>query len=273
MKLLLGLWLFAAVLLVPLAAHAQETPPPRDFSARFETGFGAWTSRTPETSVFQYRFTLAPEFAYRDIVRIAPIFRMTGTNIDLRQKDGMPFDSSLTFPWQPSLGLRLHLQMLHYHWFRMGLRGEVEFPLGENSAWISSFTPRGEIADAPIDVETLRNHVNVGHQWTTSLAAVTLAADVGVWRPFVDVGLIHISSRLSVDFDAEATTLLRDVDVSPKRFYNSGDTSFYYLLGSEFTLPHGFGLRLGATLLPGGNDRWFFAGEGSVFIPMNFGSF
>ncbi len=271
MKLFAGFGLTAALCIIPAAARADPPGTPRsDYSARLEAGFGAWTSRQSDTTVSQYRFTLAPEFAWRDTLTVAPMLRMTTTSIDLRQKDGMPFDASLSLPWQPSLGLRLGVTALRFHWFRLGFRGEVEFPLGENDAYVSSFTPRGEIAGLPIDVDTLRNHVQVRHLWSSAMGAVTLGGQFGRFRPYVDLGYMYIQSRLSVNFDAEANGLLNDAHVNPQRFYDSGTSTFYYMLGTDVDLGRGFGLRLTTTLLPTG-DRLFFAAEGSIFVPFDLG--
>ena len=155
-----------------------ELIPPPDFAIRLETGFGGLWSSTPETEITQLRFTLAPEITYRGTFFIAPMVRMTQTTIGLRQTDALPFDASLSLPWQPSLGARVGLHLFRYRWFRMSVRGEFEFPLGGNEAYVSSFTPRGVLTDVPIDVVTLRNHVRVSHNWRSVMAALTLAADV-----------------------------------------------------------------------------------------------
>lgn len=271
MKLIAAL-AFAAAFGASSVANAQEPrPTPPDFSARLETGFGTWVSRGSDTNVLQMRFTLAPEFSYRNRLRVAPFIRMTTTDIDLMQKNGLPFDASLSLPWQPSLGARVSVDMVQFWRLHLIAMGEFEFPLGENRAWLSSFTPRGEIANAPVNIDSLRNHVAVDHQWRSVQGNLRLLGDFGWWHPYVDLGYMYIDSRLAVTFDAEASQLLATAHTTPDRFYNSGESTFFYMLGSEFDLGRGFGLRLNATLLPT-SDRVFFAGEANLLIPLTFGS-
>lgn len=270
MKLLAGL-ACAAALCVSSVAHADEpsaTPP--EFSARLEAGFGTWVARGPDTNVLQMRFTIAPEFSYRDRLRIAPFVRMTSTNIDLMQKDGMPFDASLSLPWEPSLGARVTVDMVRFWRLHLIALGEFEFPLAENHAWIRSFTPRDGISDVHVDIDTLRNHVTVGHQWRSVQGALRLQGDFAWWHPYIDLGYLYIDSRLAVNFDAQATQLLTTADVHPSRYYDSSMSTFFYMVGSEFDLGRGFGLRVNATLLPT-SDRLFFAGEASLLVPFDLG--
>lgn len=263
---------FVATLGISSVASAQEThAPPPDFSARMEAGFGTWVSRGGDTNVLQMRFTLAPEFSYRDRLRIAPFIRMTTTDIDLLQKNGLPFDASLSLPWQPSLGARISVDMVQFWRLHLIAMGEFEFPLGQNRAWLSSFTPRGELADTHVNIDSLRNHVAVDHQWRTVQGNLRLLGDFGWWHPYIDLGYLYVDSRLAVNFDGEASELLSTANVTPDRFYNSGDSTFFYMLGSEFDLGRGFGLRINATFLPTA-DRVFFAGEANLLVPLNLGS-
>lgn len=271
MKVLAGLVTCVAALCIASVARADEpsaTPP--DFSARLEAGFGTWVARGPDINVLQMRFTLAPEFSYRDRLRIAPFIRMTSTNIDLMRKDGMPFDASLSLPWEPSLGARVSVDMVRFWRLHLLAVGEFEFPLGENHAWIGSFTPRGKISDVRIDIDSLRNHVTVGRQWRSVQGALRLQGDFSWWHPYVDLGYLYIDSRLAVNFDEQATQLLTTANVHPSRYYDSSTSTFFCMIGSEFDLGRGFGLRVNATLLPT-SDRLFFAGEANLLIPFDFG--
>ncbi|MEY4744131.1 MAG: hypothetical protein RL272_76 [Candidatus Parcubacteria bacterium] len=271
MKLLAGIACVAALCISSVARADEPSAAPPVFSARLEAGFGTWVSRAPDTNVLQMRFTLAPEFSYRDRLRVAPFIRMTTTNIDLLQRDGMPFDASLSLPWEPSLGARVTVDMIRFWRLHLIATGEFEFPLGENRAWIGSFTPRGAISDVRVDIDTLRNHVTVGHQWRSVQGALRLQGDFfGWWHPYLDLGYMYIDSRLAVNFDAQATQLLATANAHPSRYYDSSTSSFYYMLGSEFDLGRGFGLRLNATVLPT-SDRLFFAGEANLLIPFDFG--
>lgn len=271
----------------PAASPPPPSPPPAasegvvlpwrepnvpDLAMRLETGFGGLYSNSDETQIGQLRFTLAPEFTYRGTFFIAPMVRMTQTSIDLRQMDSMPFDASLSLPWQPSLGARVGMHLFRYRWFRMSVRGEFEFPLGENQAYVSSFTPRGTLTDVPIDVDTLRNHVRITHNWRSIMGVVTLGADVSWWHPYIDLGVLSLDSRLAVDFDSEAAALLSSADVNPERFYGDTTTTFFYTVGSRFDLGRGFGLKLHATLLPT-SDRILFMGETALVVPLDFSSF
>lgn len=271
----------------PAASPPPSAPPPAasegvvlpwrepnvpDLAMRLETGFGGLYSNESDTEITQLRFTLAPEFTYRGTFFIAPMVRMTQTSIGLRQIDSMPFDASLSLPWQPSLGARVGMHLFRYRWFRMSVRGEFEFPLGENQAYVSSFTPRGTLTDVPIDVDTLRNHVRITHNWRSIMGVVTFGADVAWWHPYVDVGVLSLDSRLAVDFDSEAAALLSSADVNPERFYGSATTTFFYMVGSRFDLGRGFGLKVHATLLPT-SDRVLFMGETALVVPLDFSSF
>jgi len=269
MKLAAGFGLLA-VLCFPLSARAEgDDTTDGGNRLRLETGFGILTSQSDDTGITQMHVGFAPEFTFGGgRFTIAPFFAMGTTSIDLRQKGGMPFDTSLTLPWQPSLGARLGVRLFRYEWFDLSLRGEFEFPLSENSAYISSFTPQGDLAALDIDIDTLRNHVTVSHLWTRAAVTARLGAHVGWWHPYVDVGLLHIDSRLAVQFDEEALALLNGADVSPDRYYSDSYSSFYYLVGSDFDLGHGFGLRVGVTLLPTDNSV-FFRAEAGLLIPIS----
>ena len=261
---------FVAALCASSVARAQGSAPAPDLSARLEGGFGTWISRGGDTNVLQMRFTIAPEFSYMNRLRIAPFIRMTTTDIDLLQKNGLPFDASLSLPWQPSLGTRLSVDMVQFWRLHLIAMGEFEFPLTQNRAWLSSFTPRGELADTHVNIDSLRNHVAVDHQWRTVQGNLRLMGDFGWWHPFVDLGYMYVDSRLAVRFDGEASQLLSTANVTPDRFYNSGESTFFYMLGSQFDLGRGFGLRINTTFLPT-DTRIFFAGEASLLVPLDFG--
>lgn len=265
----------------PVPTPVPAAPPPEgvvlpwnersvpEYGIRLETGFGGLWSNASDAQITQLQFTIAPEFTYRGTFFIAPMLRMTQTTIDLRENPDLPFDASLSLPWQPSLGARVGLHLFRYRWFRMSVRGEFEFPLGLNEAHVTSFTPRGALTDVPIDVDTLRNHVTVTHNWRRVAGVLTLSADVAWWHPYVDLGVLSIESRLAANFDPEATELLRTAEVNPQRFYDNSVTTFYYAVGSRFDLGRGFGLRVNATLLPA-SDNMLFAADGAFIVPLDF---
>jgi hypothetical protein len=265
-------FVFAVAMTAASAARAEgptagAAPPP---IAKLDVGFGITELRQDDTHVRQSRLTIAPEFSLGHDVSITPLVRLTTTSIDLLQKDSMPFDASLSFPWQPSLGARLSYGIVHYKWFRLELNGEFEVPLGQNRAWLSSFTPRGAISQLDVNVDTLRNHVTVDHDWRTFMATTRVQGDFGRFHPYVDMGFLMMSGRLAVNFDSTAISLLQTANFSPDRFYDSGSSSPYYMLGLKVDLGKGFALRASGMVLPWTDDKMFYSAEGAVVIPLDF---
>jgi hypothetical protein len=262
----------ALLLLVSSTARAEPSAAGDGSPVRLATGFGVMSSRESDTSVTRYRFTMGPEIACGDRLTLAPFLRMNSTTIDLREKNDMPFDLSLTLPWQPTIGARADVRLFDAWKFRLTLRGEFEAPLGENRANINSFSAKGELAKVPIDVDTIRNHVEVQHEWRSVSGSLVLSLDLGRFRPYVDVGYMVIDSSIVATFDKDASRLLADAKVRPNRFYNDGTSSLFYVAGTSIDLGKGFGLRLGGTIIPAG-DKFFYAGEGAFLIPLDIPKF
>lgn len=264
--------LFTLLLLSTSTARAEPSAVEDGHPVRLATGFGVMSSRESDTSITRYRFTMGPEFSCGDRLTLAPFVRLSSTSIDLRQKNEMPFDLALTLPWQPTVGARADVRLFDAWKFRLTLRGEFEAPLGENQAHINSFSPKGELTKVPIDVDTIRNHVQVAHEWRSVSGSLVLSLDLGRFRPYVDVGYLVIDSSIVATFDKEASGLLADAKVRPNRFYNDGTHSIFYVAGTTVDLGKGFGLRLGGTLIPAG-DKLFYAGEGAFLIPLDIPKF
>ena len=264
MKPIAGI-VFAAALACAKTARADDTSVP---SAHLETGFGTWVASGTDNSIHQTRFTLAPVFDFKNRLRLAPFVRLTTTDVELLQKNNMMFDASLALPWQPSLGGRFSYDVIKAWRLHFILVGEFEFPLGENRGRIDSFTPKGQIADQHIDLETLRNHVTIDHRWNSFQGALRVKGDFGWWHPYVDVGYMSISGRLAVNFDSTAISLLKNANISPDRQYDASGKSLFYMIGSEFDLGKGFSIRLNGTVLPSANSA-FYAGEVYFVFPLN----
>jgi hypothetical protein len=265
--------LFTLLLLFSSTARAEPSAPEDGHPVRLATGFGVMTSRDSDTSVTRYRFTMGPEFSYGDRLTLAPFLRMNSTTIELREKNDMPFDLSLTLPWQPTVGARADVRLFDAWKFRFTLRGEFETPISENRANINSFTAKGELAKVAIDADTIRNHVEVAHDWRAVSGSLVLSLDLGRVRPYVDVGYMVIDSSIVATFDQKAAGLLADAKVRPNRFYNDGTSSLFYIAGAQVDLGRGFGFRLGGTFIPAGDDKFFYAGEGAFVIPLDIPKF
>lgn len=265
----LTLFVFAIALTMASAARAEEPTVSTDrSSANLEVGYGMTHFREDDNRIRQSRLTLAPEFLLGSRLRLAPIMRMTTTSIDLLQKNSMSFDASLSFPWQPSLGSRLSYNAVDYGRLHLDIIGEFEVSLGQNRAWLSSFTPRGDIAKLDINVDTLRNHVTVDHDWRTMQLTARLRGDFGRFHPYVDLGYLSMNGRLAVNFDGTATGMLRDAKLSPNRFYDNGSSSLYYMVGMKIDLGKGIAFRAAGTLLPA-SDYTIYVGEATLIFPLD----
>ncbi len=267
MRLTLALLGLLASLSSSLPAYAEEESTKKN-SAELETSFNVWISREPNTSVMQTQFSMQPIFLFRDRLTLAPILHVTSMNIDLHGKKNVPFDVTLSLPPQLSLGGKIGFKFLTLDWFSITAQGEFEFPLSENRAEITELVTRDELTKVPLSLETVQNHVMITHEWRRISFNLRLAANVDWWTPFVDVGFLSNSGRLAVTFDPAMNALLNTTKVTTDRFYDTSQSSPYYMLGSIFNIGGGFKFSLKIALLPS-SDKIFFAGEGGITIPLN----
>ncbi len=257
-----------ALVLIPASARADGVDGGGDRPMQLTTGFGIMSVHAPDLAVTRTRFTLSPEFTFSKRLTIAPTVRLHSMNLDLREKNGMPFDLSITLPWQPTFGARVDYDLVDASRFRLTLRGEFESPLSANEARIGSYTPKRELSTTPIDIDTLRNHVVATHLWRSASASVVASTRLGRFRPYLEVGYIVIDSALTVNFDSSAGTLLANANVHPDRFYSDGAAAPFYLAGTYLDIGKGFSLRLGGSYAAVAENK-LLVGEAALVVPID----
>ncbi len=256
------------LLALPASARADGARAKEDQPVHLAAGFDYMSVRTPEVTIARRRFTLSPEFSFGSRLTIAPTARLTSTSLDLREQDNLPLDLSLTLPWDPSIGSRAELRMVDVWRFRLSLRGEFEFPLSQNQVHIDSYTPKRELLIAPIDVDTLRNHVQVNHLWRSGSGSLVLSGRIGPVRPYAEFGVMAIDSSLALSPDRKAQSVLDAQKVRLDRFYQEGGVSPFYTIGAHVDLGKGFSVRLGGSYFTTG-ERSLFITEGAFVVPLD----
>ncbi len=255
-------------LLIPASAHADGVDQETDRPVHLAAGFDVLSLRSSSISITRTRFTLSPEFTFGSRFLVAPLVRMSSTSFDLREQSNLPLDLSLTLPWEPSLGSRVEFRCPDVWRFRFTFRGEFEAPFAQNQVHIDSYTPKRELLAAPIDVDTLRNHVQVNHLWRTASSSLVLSAGIGPVRPYVEFGYMMIDSSLALSPDRKAQSVLEARKVRLDRFYQEGESSMFYNVGAHINFGNGFGARLGGAYVPY-QDKRFLAGEATIVIPLD----
>lgn len=261
-------WALLASILCPLSALADDRDPEDVKPVRAVVGFGSIAMRDKEVYLLRNRFHLGGEFSHETRLTISPFVRLYSTTIDLHEKDDLPLDLSLNLPWQPVAGGSIEYLLWRLPRFMLSIRGTFETPLAENEATLDEYIPHGTLKDAPIDIDTLRQHVTVRHMWRGASASLIATGVFGPFRPKVEVGYLLLDSSLAVDFDETASTLLKTAQVNPDRFYDDGVSTPYYAAGLDIELALGFAIRFAGTVIPTG-EKLFIAAEFGVVVPID----
>ena len=228
----------------------------------------AMHTRTEKYVLSQYSLLFTPEYEWRERLVLTALLRMSTASLTMKGPDGMPFDATLSLPWQVSLGAGVRYRVWSHKYVDLSLFGEFEFPLGENEAHIDSFELKGDAAAFVPDTEVLRSHIKVRHLWRRIHVGTTARGHFGRWRPFIEVGYVNGENRITASFDQEATDLFNQANITPKRHYDNDQSSFMYSLGTDVDVGYGIRLKAVATVIPL-SDGVFVTGNLGIIVPID----
>ena len=249
----------------PKPPYVELTP---EHEFRLGTNFGMMYSQSDKYRLTSYQLLFAPEYEWDGRLVVTGLLRMTTTKIDMHGTDAMPFDASLSLPWQVSLGAGFRYRVWRHRLVDFSLFGQFEFPLNDNTADIDSFKLYGDAAQYMPDIDVLRKHAEVKHLWRRLSIGTTVRGHFGRWRPFLDLGYVNGQNRIVATFDQQASDLFAQAKISPKRFYDNDQSSFFYAAGTDVDVGAGIRLHLIMTVLPTGGGV-YAQGEIGIVVPIS----
>jgi hypothetical protein len=259
---------FTALSLVA-AVFCASTASAEEHEFRLGSTFGGLSLQADKYRMTNFDFAFTPEYEWREMLVLTGILRLTDSKIGMLQPGGMPFDAQLSLPWQFSIGMGARFRVFRHEYVDLSLYGEFELPLGQNEASIDSVALKGETAMLfPNAGETVRKHVTITHLWRRLAVGGTVRGHFWRFRPYIDLGFISNESRIMVSFDQEAMDLLDQAKISPERFYDNGQSTFFYAVGTDFEIWNGIRLGISTTALPI-NGGFFFTGHVGLVVPID----